>query len=262
MSKLCNNCHSTNSVKIGTMKNKDIYRCKSCNHTFERYHLYLAKRVPRFLLVISMVFLIFSCAGQCELFSPDPNILTSEIDIYFTTIDEFMSIEPHYVSGNNGFFWTYMKNNVIKKSNVFINKDISGGGRDHLIREELTQSLGMFNDSYDYSDSIFYQGQSHVYDYSDLDVDIISMLYRLDIYPGMTKDDARSVLDGIYSEEVIDYFCKIAFGSEFGNVVPVIKKWNDNIKINIHGDYTDSDIDTLNQVVSELNSLINITLYF
>ena len=30
----------------------------------------------------------------------------------------------------------------------------------HVIREEITQSLGFLNDTYDYPESIFYQGYS------------------------------------------------------------------------------------------------------
>ena len=48
----------------------------------------------------------------------------------------------------------------------------------HLLREELTQSLGLFNDSWKYPESIFYQGWSTVTEYSDMDKRLIDMLYN------------------------------------------------------------------------------------
>ena len=48
----------------------------------------------------------------------------------------------------------------------------------HLLREEVTQSLGLFNDSWSYSNSIFYQGWTEVTEFSDLDKKIISKLYN------------------------------------------------------------------------------------
>lgn len=47
-----------------------------------------------------------------------------------------------------------------------------------VLREELTQSLGFTNDSWKYPNSIFYQGGNDVTEYSDLDKEIIQMLYN------------------------------------------------------------------------------------
>jgi hypothetical protein len=47
-----------------------------------------------------------------------------------------------------------------------------------VLREELTQSLGLCNDSWEYPNSIFYQGWSTNTEYSDLDKEIIQMLYN------------------------------------------------------------------------------------
>ena len=48
----------------------------------------------------------------------------------------------------------------------------------HLVREELTQSLGLMNDSMKYPDSIFYQGFSYPTEFSQLDIAIIKMHYK------------------------------------------------------------------------------------
>lgn len=48
----------------------------------------------------------------------------------------------------------------------------------HFIREEITQGLGLINDSWKYPESIFYQGYSKVIQYSELDKSIIQKLYN------------------------------------------------------------------------------------
>ena len=48
----------------------------------------------------------------------------------------------------------------------------------HILREELTQSLGLFNDSEKYENSIFYDGYSTVTEYSEIDKELIDMLYN------------------------------------------------------------------------------------
>jgi hypothetical protein len=45
----------------------------------------------------------------------------------------------------------------------------------HIVREELTQSLGLLNDTWDYEDSIFYEGWTRTQKYSDLDIEIIKL---------------------------------------------------------------------------------------
>jgi hypothetical protein len=48
----------------------------------------------------------------------------------------------------------------------------------HLLREELTQSLGLFNDSYKYENSIFQQRWTTTTEYADIDKKIIQILYN------------------------------------------------------------------------------------
>jgi hypothetical protein len=48
----------------------------------------------------------------------------------------------------------------------------------HFIREEITQALGPIKDTYDYQDSIFYQGYTNYTEFSNIDREIIKMLYN------------------------------------------------------------------------------------
>ena len=60
-----------------------------------------------------------------------------------------------------------------------------------------------------------------------------------------------------FSEQEIEYFFETTLGAEYGATLPVIHKWSDNIRIRINGTPTSEDLDTLNQIVNELNLLIN-----
>ena len=51
-------------------------------------------------------------------------------------------------------------------------------GQKHLLREELTQSLGLGNDSYDFPESIFYQKWTTTTEYAPIDRELIQMLYN------------------------------------------------------------------------------------
>jgi hypothetical protein len=106
-----------------------------------------------------------------------------DIDIHFIPYSEFSKIEPKYVSGNMGFFtWDNTRDCRIYHGRILIdNQTIDSTFRCHLIREELTQSLGLGNDAKKespYKDSIFFGegGRSTTY-YSDIDKKLIQMMY-------------------------------------------------------------------------------------
>ena len=64
----------------------------------------------------------------------------------------------------------------------------------HLIREELTQILGLRQDSWEHPESIFYQNYSERTSYAEIDRVLIEMLYRPEIRPGMSREEATAVL--------------------------------------------------------------------
>jgi hypothetical protein len=133
----------------------------------------------------------------------DVSLVESEpnVEIHVVPTSEFTSIEPNYVPGNLGFFWTFWNANAINRARILIATDqVTQAERSHLIREELTQSLGLFNDSDRYPESIFYQQWTSVQEYSDRDRKLIQMLYRPDIRPGMNEDAVRKVLESLLAE--------------------------------------------------------------
>jgi len=126
--------------------------------------------------------------------SDNPNL-----EIYFVGESQFKTIEPDYVATNFGFFRVWWdRNGAIYRARILISSDgISQVVRSHLIREELTQSLGLFNDSWKYPTSIFYQGWTAANEYSSLDRTVIGWLYLPGLSPGMTPGHAIAVLTDI-----------------------------------------------------------------
>lgn len=123
--------------------------------------------------------------------SQNPNI-----DIHFLPESDFILIEPNYVSTNYGFFWVnWSIDGSIYHAKILISTDhVTQQERSHLIREELTQSLGLMKDSNRYPDSIFYQGWTDVTSYLPIDSIVIEILYRSEIRPNMTGEQVVEVL--------------------------------------------------------------------
>jgi hypothetical protein len=120
-----------------------------------------------------------------------------DIDLYLVPKEQFSTIESNYVEDNDGFFWfNWDKNNVLTKATILINSNDSSRDKErcHLIREELTQSMGLAQDSYKYEDSIFYAPWTTSLTYADIDKEIIQLLYNSGLQPKMTEQEIRDHL--------------------------------------------------------------------
>ena len=89
--------------------------------------------------------------------------------------------------GGLGYFGA--NNFVIEVALVMINSDQPEEYRRGVIVEEITQVMGLPNDSWWYPDSRFYQGVSARYGLADIDEALIRLLYDPRIKPGMTIED-------------------------------------------------------------------------
>lgn len=85
-------------------------------------------------------------------------------------------VNQHLLENNWGLFEVYRNNYGIMY--VDIVRTVNIEAQKHLLREELTQSLGFLNDSYDYPESIFYEGWTTTTKYSYIDKEIIKMHYN------------------------------------------------------------------------------------
>lgn len=119
----------------------------------------------------------------------------ANVEVYFVPESEFSSIEPHYEPHNYGFVWVWWGNDgIIRRARILISTEgVTQKERSHLIREELTQSLGLLCDSWKHQDSIFYQGWTDTQSYSPLDKSVIEILYSPIVRAGMERDDVLSV---------------------------------------------------------------------
>lgn len=124
-----------------------------------------------------------------------------EMVIWFVPVGDMSRYESNYIEGNWGFFYVWWNDDkVIYRANVLIGSDEPNQKqRNHLIREEVTQSLGLINDSYKYSESIFYQEWSETQEFADIDKRLIEILYSDMIAPGMSRQEAMEVLMTVIS---------------------------------------------------------------
>ena len=136
-------------------------------------------------------------SGTCwKTGTPKPNI-----NIYITTRARWETISNLDATGLGGQFVTTWSsaNMILYRSKGWIQDSLTADQRKSLIREELTQTLGLGKDSASYPTSIFYEdNEAEEYgwqtSYSELDKKIIKMVYDPRNKCGMTKDQAAEAL--------------------------------------------------------------------
>jgi hypothetical protein len=131
--------------------------------------------------------------GTVEVTVGGPN---ANVDVYFVPEDRFADVQPEYIPVNLGFFYVWWdETGGITQAEILISTtEITQEERNHLIREELTQAMGLMRDSYTYEDSMFYQAWTRTQEYSDLDEAIIEMLYLPEVESGMDATEATSAI--------------------------------------------------------------------
>ena len=121
-----------------------------------------------------------------------------DMNIHFIPQNQFRSVLPDYDPGvpQDGFFKLDSHlDGVIAKATILIREDLQGSKRDHILREEFTQCMGLMKDSLEYTNSIFQQDPSFKpVKYARIDEDIIRLLYDERVKPGMTEDEVLNAL--------------------------------------------------------------------
>jgi hypothetical protein len=97
--------------------------------------------------------------------------------------------------GTQHFFASYIFIDLVRNADV--------NARKHLIREELTQSLGLARDSYEYPASIFYQAWTTGTEYAPIDRDLIRLLYNPQMSAGLDAQQVAPVLDQLTTQLAI-----------------------------------------------------------
>jgi len=125
--------------------------------------------------------------------------------IYFgdkdTYVQDYAPGAASQVENNWGLFLIFWNNWTIEGGSMYVDvvrtKDINC--QKHLLREELTQSLGLMNDSYSFPESIFYQEWTCTPEYADIDKQLIQILYDPKISAGMSREDVIDYLQNLGS---------------------------------------------------------------
>ncbi len=125
--------------------------------------------------------------------STDSNMIA-----FFGSKSEYINLFPeaqHELNNAIGFFVIHHnKNFEIESGHIFIDvHNTTIQIQKHILREELTQSLGLPNDI-GLPNSMFYDKPSNTTTYSNEDKELLRMLYRPEILPGMNEGTVRSVI--------------------------------------------------------------------
>ena len=127
--------------------------------------------------------------------------LESNCYLFFGAGTTFAGVIPFFadqIENNLGLFYVYFDNvenldqavvyvDMVRTTEVAIQK--------HLLREELTQSLGLARDSEKYPESIFQQSWTDVTEYAPIDRALIRLLYQPDIKTGLDENSVEPVLE-------------------------------------------------------------------
>lgn len=123
-------------------------------------------------------------------------------DTYRNALDRF----DFFQEGNNGFFYISWHGGDqqyrIYEGDIIITTDTRDDVRHHVIGEELIQSLGLMDDSFEFLDSIFQQAVTLTQYPNELDWLIIELHHRPEIKPGMPAEEAMQILADLYLDYV------------------------------------------------------------
>ena len=134
------------------------------------------------------------------------NSSQSNYYIFFGSGNEYAQLYPsqvNLVDSNWGLFSIFWNSqNQLIKGHMYV--DIYRANlveQKHLLREELTQSLGLARDSKKYPESIFQSEWTSTNKYTLIDNDLIRLLYHPDMSVGLTETQVDEVLKEILRKE-------------------------------------------------------------
>ncbi|HET6542824.1 MAG TPA: DUF2927 domain-containing protein [Chryseolinea sp.] len=132
--------------------------------------------------------------------------LQSNFYIFFGSGGDYVKKFPALstlVLSNWGLFNVFFHgSNEIYSGYMYVDTDRSNSVEEkHLLREELTQSLGLAKDSNRYPDSIFQESWTTTTEYSDIDKDLVRLLYHPSMQTGLDRSKCVEVLREIILSE-------------------------------------------------------------
>ena len=126
--------------------------------------------------------------------------------LYFGKGEDYANLFPSqssYVNSNWGLFSIWWNSvNCLNRGHMYV--DIyraDDKGQKHLLREELTQSLGLAKDSNKYQNSIFQSSWTTTTSFSQIDKDLIRLLYHPEMQTGLNESEVDVLLRHIILNE-------------------------------------------------------------
>ena len=107
------------------------------------------------------------------------------------------------VDDNWGLFSVFWNGqNEINRGHMYVDSERPNPeAQKHLLREELTQSLGLARDASIYPLSIFLSDWSTTTAYADVDQELIRLLYHPKMRIGLDEDEVEALLEDIFLSE-------------------------------------------------------------
>jgi hypothetical protein len=134
------------------------------------------------------------------------NSSQSNYYIFFGSGSDYAQLYPsqtNFVDSNWALFSVFWNSqNQLTSGHMYV--DINRANlaeQKHLLREELTQSLGLARDSQKYLESIFQSAWTTTTEYTSIDSDLIRLLYHPDMSIGLTEAQVDVVLKEILRNE-------------------------------------------------------------
>lgn len=93
-------------------------------------------------------------------------------------------------SGMSRFYWTKKGGKIIRAETGIASNITPMNAKASVICEEFLQALGLSSDSYDYPESVFYEGYNGALRPAEIDWALIELLYSESITPGMAEEEA------------------------------------------------------------------------
>ena len=122
----------------------------------------------------------------------------ANVVIHFANNREYDKLTPSNITDKtDGFASCWWTDSVMTRAIIGIRTEISQNERNSVIWEEMVQCTGLQNDSYQYPDSLFYQGYNEVQEPTVLDWLMFEILYHPQMKPGLNREECAIVMLGV-----------------------------------------------------------------
>lgn len=126
--------------------------------------------------------------------------------IFFGTGEDYAALYPsqaNFVTNNFGLFSIYWNNlSELNRAHMYVDTERANlAAQKHLLREELTQSLGLARDSEEYPTSIFQARWTTTNEFAEIDKALIRMLYSSEMVIGLDASNVEPFLRQILEND-------------------------------------------------------------